>query len=68
MFWPFLGSDGAPRVPEGLQWFTIECHENLGQNLKLWEDFPIANLGVTHLEGGKKISDDLRHVSAVFRL
>ena len=42
MFWPFSGSEGSPRVPESLKWFTINdvvCPENLRLNILLWDEF-----------------------------
>ena len=69
MFWPLSGSEEPPRVPESLKWFQIDdlvCPQNSGLNLLLWDDFTMRKPGVTLKEGGKGISDDLRHVLDMF--
>ena len=57
MFWPFSGSEGSPRVPESLKWFTINdvvCPENLGLNILLWDGFTMEKPYITYKDGGKR--------------
>ena len=69
MFWPLSGSEEPPRVPESCKWFPIDdlvCPKNLGLNISLWDNFTMRKPGVTFKEGGRGISDDLRHVLDMF--
>ena len=71
MFWPFSGSEGSPRVPESLKWFTINdvvCPENLGLNILLWDEFTMEQGRIHGSISHARWAGALMEVRALFGL
>ena len=57
IFWPFSGSEGSPRVPEGPQWFPMDilgCHEKSRWIILLWDYLTMGELGVSLTKGDQR--------------
>ena len=71
MLWPFSVSEGSPRVPESLKWFTIKdvvCPENLGLNILLWDEFTMEQGRIHGSISHARWAGALMEVRALFGL